>query len=73
MPHLYTAAAPLVPAAATETVGTPWINISIFGAFVLVTMVVVFRASKSTQTAADYYAGGRGFTGTQNGLAIAGD
>ncbi|MCJ8504383.1 cation acetate symporter [Kocuria flava] len=73
MPHLYSAAAPLVPAAATETVGTPWINISIFGAFVLVTMVVVFRASKSTQTAADYYAGGRGFSGTQNGLAIAGD
>ena len=57
----------------TETVGTPWINMAIFGAFVVVTMVVVLRASKSTATAADYYAGGRGFSGTQNGLAIAGD
>jgi cation/acetate symporter len=72
MHHQLTALAPMATAP-TETVGTPWINISIFGAFVLVTMIVVFRASKSTQTAADYYAGGRGFSGTQNGLAIAGD
>jgi cation/acetate symporter len=72
MHHQLTALAPMA-AQATETVGTPWINISIFGAFVLVTMVIVFRASKSTTTAADYYAGGRGFSGTQNGLAIAGD
>ena len=72
MHQLHTALAPMT-AATTETVGTPWINISIFGAFVVVTMVVVLRASKSTSTAADYYAGGRGFSGTQNGLAIAGD
>lgn len=66
---------PLISAAeqSETTVGTPWINISIFAAFVVVTMVVVLRASKSTQTAADYYAGGRSFSGTQNGLAIAGD
>ena len=57
----------------TQTVGTPWINMSIFGAFVLVTMIVVLRASKNNKTAADYYAGGRSFSGTQNGLAIAGD
>lgn len=57
----------------SKTVGTPWINMSIFGAFVLVTMVVVLRASKNNKTAADYYAGGRSFTGTQNGLAFAGD
>ncbi|GGH63425.1 cation acetate symporter [Rothia aerolata] len=56
-----------------ETVGTPWINMTIFGAFVLVTMIVVLRASKNNKTAADYYAGGRSFSGTQNGLAIAGD
>ena len=43
------------------------------GAFVAVTLVVVLRASKNTKTAADYYAGGRSFSGTQNGLAIAGD
>ncbi|MEV8165588.1 cation acetate symporter [Rothia kristinae] len=46
---------------------------AIFGAFVAVTLVVVLRASKNTKTAADYYAGGRSFSGTQNGLAIAGD
>jgi cation/acetate symporter len=72
MQHQLTALAPMATGA-TETVGTPWINISIFGAFVAVTMVIVLRASKSTATAADYYAGGRGFSGTQNGLAIAGD
>lgn len=57
----------------SSTVGSPWINMSIFLAFVAVTLVVVVRASKSTQSAADYFAGGRSFTGTQNGLAIAGD
>lgn len=58
---------------ASQTVGTPWINMAIFGAFVAVTMIVVLRASKNNKTAADYYAGGRSFSGTQNGLAIAGD
>jgi cation/acetate symporter len=51
----------------------PVINISIFGAFVVVTLVVVFRASRNTRTAADYYAAGRAFTGPQNGIAISGD
>ncbi|MFC4370209.1 cation acetate symporter [Citricoccus nitrophenolicus] len=46
---------------------------TIFGLFVAVTLVIVLRASKNTKTAADYYAGGRSFTGTQNGTAIAGD
>ncbi|MEO9246762.1 cation acetate symporter [Citricoccus nitrophenolicus] len=45
----------------------------IFGLFVAVTLVIVLRASKNTKTAADYYAGGRSFSGTQNGTAIAGD
>src|SRR5206468_8362914 len=40
---------------------------------VVVTLVVVFRASRSNRTAADYYAAGRAFTGPQNGVAIAGD
>ncbi len=53
--------------------GNPALNISIFGAFVLVTLVVVFRASRNTRTASDYYAAGRSFTGPQNGTAIAGD
>ncbi len=51
----------------------PVLNISIFVAFVAVTMVIVIRASRNNRTAADYYAGGRSFTGGQNGFAIAGD
>ncbi len=57
----------------TQTVGTPWINMLVFALFVGATMIVVLRASKNNKTAADYYAGGRSFSGTQNGLAIAGD
>ena len=49
------------------------LNISIFGVFVAVTLVVVLRASRNTKTAADYLAAGRAFTGPQNGIAIAGD
>ncbi|GAA3700773.1 cation acetate symporter [Zhihengliuella alba] len=64
---------PLAVAAETTTVGNPWVNILIFGLFVAVTLVVVLRASKNNKTAADYYAGGRSFTGGQNGTAIAGD
>ena len=55
------------------TVGEPWLNIAIFGAFVAVTLIVVLRASRNNKTAADYYAAGRSFTGPQNGTAIAGD
>ncbi|AXB45955.1 cation acetate symporter [Amycolatopsis albispora] len=51
----------------------PALNISIFGAFVVVTLVIVFRASRNTKTASDYYAAGRAFSGPQNGVAIAGD
>ena len=51
----------------------PVLNISIFAAFVLVTLVIVFRASRNTKTASDYYAAGRAFTGPQNGIAISGD
>jgi cation/acetate symporter len=46
---------------------------AIFLAFVAVTMVIVIRASKTNKSAADYYTGGRAFTGGQNGTAIAGD
>ncbi|GAA4692852.1 cation/acetate symporter [Promicromonospora umidemergens] len=60
-------------AAEATNVGNIWINIGIFGAFVLVTLVVVFRVSRQNKSAADFYAGGRNFTGTQNGTAIAGD
>ncbi|MFI6866799.1 cation acetate symporter [Nocardia sp. NPDC050406] len=58
---------------AASTVGNPAANIGIFALFVVVTMVVVVRASRNTATAADYFTGGRGFSGPQNGIAIAGD
>ncbi|WP_068279708.1 solute symporter family protein [Aldersonia kunmingensis] len=54
-------------------VGSPAANITIFGIFVAVTLVVVIRASRNNKTAADYFTGGRGFSGPQNGIAIAGD
>jgi cation/acetate symporter len=60
-------------APASQGIGNPVLNISIFAAFVVVTLVVVFRASRNNRTAADYYAAGRAFTGPQNGVAIAGD
>jgi cation/acetate symporter len=52
---------------------SPLLNISIFGLFVIITLVIVFRASRNTKTASDYYAAGRAFTGPQNGIAISGD
>ncbi|MGW5441552.1 solute symporter family protein [Nocardia asteroides] len=59
--------------AAETTVGNPVANIAIFALFVAVTMVVVIRASRNNASAADYFTGGRGFSGPQNGIAIAGD
>jgi cation/acetate symporter len=55
------------------TVGKPGLNIAIFLVFVLFTLVIVFWVGRSNRTAADYYAAGRAFTGTQNGVAISGD
>jgi cation/acetate symporter len=61
-------------AAETSTqVGNPIANIAIFLVFVAITLYAVLRASRKTKTATDFYAGGRSFTGTQNGTAIAGD
>jgi cation/acetate symporter len=58
---------------ADTTIGSPGVNITIFLIFVAVTLAIVIRASRNNRTAADYYAGGRAFTGQQNGIAIAGD
>ena len=60
-------------AADAGTIGEPAVNISIFGVFVLITLVITFRASRNNKSAADFYAAGRNISGTQNGLAIAGD
>ncbi|WP_104082839.1 cation acetate symporter [Cryobacterium sp. Y11] len=51
----------------------PVLNISIFLAFVAVTLIIVIRSGRNNKSAADYYTGGRSFTGPQNGFAIAGD
>jgi len=59
--------------AAGETVGNPIANIGIFALFVVITMIVVIRASKKNATADEFFTGGRAFSGPQNGIAIAGD
>ena len=59
--------------AADTTVGEPLVNIAIFAAFVIITMVVVIRASKKNATASEFFTAGGGFSGPQNGVAIAGD
>ena len=59
--------------AAEETIGEPAVNISIFSAFVLITLIITFRASRTNKSAADFYAAGRNISGQQNGLAISGD
>ena len=66
------AVTPAVLPAATN-VGSPGLNIAIFALFVIITLAIVIRASRNNRTAADYYAGGRAFSGRQNGIAIAGD
>ena len=58
---------------AGEATGNPLLNIAIFGAFIVVTLYIVTRAGKTTSESADFYTGGASFSGTQNGLAIAGD
>lgn len=62
-----------VDAAEPAAANNPILNIAIFLAFVVVTLVIVFRASRNNKSAADYYAAGRSFTGPQNGVAISGD
>jgi cation/acetate symporter len=63
----------VLAAAATEKVGNPALNLAIFAIFVVVTMTLVLRASKTNKSAADMYTGGAAFSGRQNGIAIAGD
>lgn len=52
---------------------TNWTAISMFGAFVLLTLYITKLAAARTRSAADFYTAGGGITGFQNGLAIAGD
>jgi cation/acetate symporter len=60
--------------AAAATNGTArTLTITLFVVLVAVTLAITIWASRQTKTANDFYAGGRSFTGFQNGLAIGGD
>lgn len=63
----------LLAAETGEGTGNPVLNIAIFGLFIAITLYIVARAGKTTNESADFYTGGASFSGTQNGLAIAGD
>jgi cation/acetate symporter len=58
---------------AAEDLGSPGVNLAIFAGFVIVTLVIVLRVSRRKAGASEFYAGGRNFTGPQNGVALAGD
>ncbi|HVK29327.1 MAG TPA: cation acetate symporter [Nocardioides sp.] len=45
----------------------------LFLAVVALTLVITIRASRNSSGTSDFYAGGRSFSGFQNGLAIGGD
>ncbi|MFC7623238.1 cation acetate symporter [Microlunatus sp. GCM10028923] len=50
-----------------------FLTIALFLVIVALTLYITFWASRHTKNANDYYAGGRSFSGFQNGLAIGGD
>ena len=52
---------------------TNWTAITMFALFVAGTLYITKWAAAKTKSAADFYTGGGGITGFQNGLAIAGD
>jgi cation/acetate symporter len=52
---------------------TNWVAIGMFATFVVGTLFITKWAAAKTKSAADFYTGGGGITGFQNGLAIAGD
>jgi cation/acetate symporter len=63
--HLY--------AAAGTTSTSRSLTIILFLIFVAITLAITIWASRQTKTATDFYAGGRKFSGWQNGMAIGGD
>jgi cation/acetate symporter len=58
---------------ASDVVGKPAVNFTIFAFFVVVTLIIAVSAAGKNKSTTDYYAGGRDFTGWQNGIAIGGD
>lgn len=81
--QLLAALAALLAATAAQAAGadlgqvdkqpTNWVAISMFAIFVVGTLFITKWAATKTKSAADFYTGGGGITGFQNGLAIAGD
>ena len=65
VPHTVTTAAGVV--------GTPAVNITIFSIFVVASLAIAVSVAGKNRSRTDYYAGGRAFTGPQNGIAIGGD
>jgi len=49
------------------------LTLALFVVFIVITLGVTFWARASTRSADDFYAGGRVFSGAQNGVALAGD
>ncbi|WP_407697581.1 solute symporter family protein [Streptomyces corynorhini] len=64
---------PLQLAAAGDASEHRPLIITLFGLFVVATLVITVWAGRQTKSASDFYAGGRQFTGFQNGLAVSGD
>ncbi|MET0136298.1 MAG: cation acetate symporter [Kibdelosporangium sp.] len=54
-------------------IGSPALNIVVFGLFVLGTLVLVYKASRRGAGTSDYYTADGGFGGSRNGLALSGD
>jgi cation/acetate symporter len=67
------AAGEAAPVATPEAPPVNWHAVIMFLVFVGITLGITYWAAKRTKTATDFYAAGRGITGLQNGLAIAGD
>jgi cation/acetate symporter len=62
----------ILAAEATDTTARN-LTIALFLLFVAVTLAITVWASRQTKSATDFYAGGRSFSGFQNGMAIGGD
>src|ERR1043165_6492563 len=61
----------VLAASTAETART--LTIVLFLIFVGITLAITVWASRQTRNATDFYAGGRTFSGFQNGMAISGD
>jgi cation/acetate symporter len=59
--------------AAESAASSRSLTITLFLVFVAITLGITIWASRQTKTATDFYAGGRQFSGFQNGMAIGGD